>query len=187
MRLFLIQFPVLSAPPSYRRVIAIHNPPASTINNPDAQNQHSTPAASLTGPAISSPKGVASVMAVVSMEKTFPIISGATVSCIYAISGTLKNVPDAPMKKQQTTKPQNPPAGRMPPAAAASPSTIIDSEIIKTSSWSLPTRRLKRTRQEARRKKQIQQRHYAMRRRRNVPEPATETESQGAYTECWKK
>ena len=80
MRLFLIQFPVLSAPPSYLRVIAIHNPPASTINNPDAQNQHSTPAASLTGPAISSPKGVASVMAVVSMEKTFPIISGATVS-----------------------------------------------------------------------------------------------------------
>ena len=131
MRLFLIQFPVLSAPPSYRRVIAIHNPPASTINNPDAQNQHSTPAASLTGPAISSPKGVASVMAVVSMEKTFPIISGATVSCIYAISGTLKNVPDAPMKKQQTTKPQNPPAGRMPPASAAAPSTIMDRDHIK--------------------------------------------------------
>ena len=79
----------------------------------------------------SKPKGVAKVIAVVSSEITLPIISGATVSWICAMRGTLKKVPDAPMMKQQKTNTGKAKAGRIPLTKAVPPSAVIDREIIR--------------------------------------------------------
>ena len=106
---------------SYRRVSTRHRTPVITIATPDQKNQTSTPTASLTGPATNNPIGVASVMAVISKEKTLPITSGAMVSCVYAISGTLINVAEPPMKKQHTANIQKPSGGKAPLITQAAP------------------------------------------------------------------
>lgn len=95
----------------------------STILAPDRKNQIFTPTFSAIGLLINKPIGIVTDEIKVSTENARPILSGTTVSWIYAVSGMEWTFPDAPRQTQASAKKNHPiyTGGIMPQIAAEIP------------------------------------------------------------------
>ena len=81
---------------------------STTIQIPEMKNQTLTPTCSAIGLLKSSPIGIVTEDTSVSTENARPILSGDIVSCIYAVSGIVWILPDAPRQIQLPAKKNQP-------------------------------------------------------------------------------